>query len=311
MSQSKTISKVEEYERNVEMKRLLNTLGAVPEPHYKPHELITNPPGPQDITLELLLASGAHLGHATALWNPGNQRYIFGIRQGIHLISLDIIASHLRRAARIVHGVSRNGGIILFVGTRDGQERAVVEAARRTKGYHIFERWIPGMITNKQQLLQNEKLQILNMMDEHITASKKEGSEDDRKANRWQIQLPEEDVETSLLDKSILQPPANAPSLRPDLVICLNPLENQTLLQECSQYRIPTIGIIDTDCDPTCVTYPIPANDDSLRTVRLIAGVLGRAGQEGRMQRYAIEKLKQENNAKKNAAISTSSSTSC
>ncbi len=75
------------------------------------------------------------------------------------------------------------------------------------------------------------------------------------------------------------------PSLKPDLVVCLNPLENWVMLHECSLHGIPTIGVIDTDANPTWVTYPIPANDDSLRCVRLIAGVLGRAGEEGRKRR--------------------------
>lgn len=77
------------------------------------------------------------------------------------------------------------------------------------------------------------------------------------------------------------------PSLKPDLVVCLNPLENWVMLHECALNGIPTMGIIDTDANPTWVTYPIPANDDSLRCVQLIAGVLGRAGQDGRLQRMA------------------------
>ncbi|KAF3931754.1 hypothetical protein ABW19_dt0210547 [Dactylella cylindrospora] len=264
-------------------------IGAVLEPHYKPHELITNPPSPRDITLELLLASGAHLGHATALWNPGNQRYIFGIRQGIHLISLDIIASHLRRAAKIVHGVSMNGGIILFVGTRDGQERAVIEAARRTKGFHITERWVPGTITNKQQLLGDQKLRVLNQFDEEIPLT-----EEQKKRLEEKLAKLQSDQGKDVVQSTLQVPQGAVGAVRPDLVVCLNPLENQTMLQECAQYRIPTIGIIDTDVDPTCVTYPIPANDDSLRSVQLIAGVLGRAGEEGRLARYEAEKERLE-----------------
>ena len=79
-------------------------------------------------------------------------------------------------------------------------------------------------------------------------------------------------------------------ALKPDLVVCLNPLENWVLLHECGLYNIPTIGIIDTDADPTWVTYPVPANDDSLRCVQVIAGVLGRAGEEGQAKRMALAK---------------------
>ncbi|KAF3918414.1 hypothetical protein ABW20_dc0108297 [Dactylellina cionopaga] len=294
LSDDRPLTKLEEYRVLKAAREKANKIGAVLEAHYKPHELIINPPGPREITLELLLASGAHLGHATALWNPGNQRYIFGIRQGIHLISLDIIAAHLRRAAKIVHGVSRNGGIIIFVGTRDGQERAVVEAARRTKGYHITERWIPGTITNKDQLLGEQKLRVLDHLDREVKLTERQRKElEDRLAS-----TAKKDGQAGVAHDTVQVPPGFG-AVRPDLVVCLNPLENQTMLQECAQYRIPTIGIIDTDVDPTCVTYPIPANDDSLRSVQLIVGVLGKAGQEGRLARYEAEEERREELEKK------------
>ena len=228
-------------------------------PDYFPRTLIENPPSPSDITLELLLASQTHLGHSTSLWNPANSRYIFGVRQGIHVISLDVTASHLRRACRVVSGVTERGGLVLFVGTRRGQDTCVVRAAELAGGCHLFERWLPGSITNGPQLLRGCKMKIVDEFDRPIKG-----------------------FEHVLMDR---------PPLRPDLVICLNPLENWVMLHECALNAIPTIGIIDTDANPTWVTYPIPANDDSLRCVQVIAGVLGRAGEEGRQRR--IEQAKQ------------------
>ncbi|MCJ1414535.1 37S ribosomal protein, mitochondrial [Xylographa parallela] len=235
-----------------------DNLGSEVAPHYQPHQLITNPPSPSQITLELLLASQSHLGHSTSLWNPMNSRYIFGIRQGIHIISLDVTASHLRRACRIVSGVAERAGLILFVGSRPGQDRCVVNAAKLAGGCHLFERWIPGSITNGNQILGGCQKKVVDEHDNEI-----EGHDD------------------HLLDQ---------PALKPDLVVCLNPLENWVMLHECGLNNIPTIGIIDTDADPTWVTYPIPANDDSLRCVQVIAGVLGKAGQEGQLRR--MEKAK-------------------
>jgi small subunit ribosomal protein S2 len=189
---------------------------------------VNKPLTPHDITLELLLASGAHLGHATSLWNPGNQRYIFGIRQGVHIISLEQTAAHLRRAAKVVEGVTRNGGLVLFVGSRPGQGRSVIEAAKMSGGCHLFEKWTPGTITNGTRIVGHGKV-----------------------------------VEKDLADRvNPIGPIEGQGPLRPDLVVCLNPLENYVLLHECGLYGIPTIGIIDTDADPTGVTYPIPANDD-------------------------------------------------
>ncbi|XPS68705.1 hypothetical protein M3J09_000991 [Ascochyta lentis] len=233
----------------------IGTLGADVAPHYQPHTLLTNPPAPADVTLELLLASEAHQGHATSLWNPANARYIHGIRQGVHIISLEVTAAHLRRAAKVVQELAHRGGMVLFVGTRDGQDRAVARAAELAKGYHLFERWIPGSITNGKQILGRCRTKVVNEHDADVPG-----------------------FDDQLYDR---------PVLRPDLVVCLNPLENYVLLHECALNNIPTIGVIDTNADPTWVTYPIPANDDSLRCIQVIAGVLGRAGEAGQKQRLA------------------------
>ncbi|KAJ4313394.1 hypothetical protein N0V94_006978, partial [Neodidymelliopsis sp. IMI 364377] len=203
----------------------------------------------------LLLASEAHQGHVTSLWNPANARYIHGIRQGVHIISLEVTAAHLRRAAKVVQEVSRRGGIVLFVGTRDGQDRVVSRAAELAKGYHLFERWIPGSITNGKQILGRCLTKVVDQFDKDVPG-----------------------FDEQLYDR---------PVLRPDLVVCLNPLENYVLLHECALNNIPTIGVIDTNADPTWVTYPIPANDDSLRCIQVVAGVLGRAGEAGQKQRLA------------------------
>ncbi len=217
------------------------------------------------------MASQAHLGHATSLWNPMNQRYIYGVRDGIHIISLEETAAHLRRAARVVEGVAYHGGLVLFVGTRKGQAGCIVKAAEMAKGCHLFERWLPGSITNGDQILSKCAIKVLD--------------KDDRELDGYEEKLQE------------------WKALRPDLVVLLNPMENKILLHECSLNNVPTIGIIDTDADPTWVTYPIPANDDrlvlsplltilslvlmesSLRCTQVIAGVLGRAGQEGQRKR--------------------------
>ena len=201
------------------------------EKEYEPDSLVLNPPRPEDVTLELLMASQSHLGHSTSLWNPANQRYIFGIRQGVHVISLEETAAHLRRAAKVVEGVAYHGGLILFVGTRAGQAPAIVKAARLAKGCHLFERWIPGSITNGDQILAKCAIKVLDKDDVEISQGYEE------KVENWR-------------------------ALKPDLVVCVNPLENYVMLHECGLNNIPTIGVIDTDADPTWVTYPIPANDD-------------------------------------------------
>lgn len=170
------------------------------------------------------------MGHHTSLWNPGNARYLYGTRQGIHVIALEATASYLRRAARVVDEVCFRGGLVLFVGTRQGQMRAVVNAARLAKGCHLFTRWTPGTLTNGNTLLRGLPTKMVDHLDRDVAGL--EHLSEDRKA------------------------------LQPDLVVCLNPMENWVLLRECCLVGVPTIGVIDTDMDPSMVTYPIPANDD-------------------------------------------------
>ncbi|KAK3306029.1 uncharacterized protein B0T15DRAFT_396471 [Chaetomium strumarium] len=235
-------------------REVTRSIGSRVESRYHPDQFLDNPP--HDATLEMLMAAQCHMGHHTSQWNPANQRYIYGQRAGIHIISLETTASHLRRAARVVEQVALYGGLILFVGTRKGQMPVVVKAAELAKGYHLFQKWTPGAITNRDVILASAELKVVGPQDE-----------------------PLEGFDKHLRDRR---------PVTPDLVVCLNPLENYPLLHECGLANIPTIGIIDTDADPTWVTYQIPANDDSLRSVTLIAGVLGRAGERGQQQRLAL-----------------------
>ncbi|KAM0277268.1 hypothetical protein ACHAQH_005926 [Verticillium albo-atrum] len=232
---------------------LTKTIGSEVKSAYIPSELITNPPYPRDITLELLMASQTHLGHHRSRWNTSNARYIYGVRDNIHIISLETTASHLRRAARVVEEVAYYGGLILFVGTRPGQMDIVTKAAGRSGGCHLYGKWTPGAITNRDFILRDREVVFLDENDKSVPGF--DGHVMDRRP------------------------------MVPDLVVCLNPMENKTLLNECGLATIPTIGIIDTDADPTSVTYAIPANDDSLRSTSLIGGILGRAGQEGQKRR--------------------------
>jgi small subunit ribosomal protein S2 len=206
------------------------TLGSRVEVRYQPGLLIKEPPRPEDVTLELLMASQTHMGHHASLWNPANSRYIYGVRSGIHIISLEETAAHLRRAARVVEGVAYAGGLILFAGTRRGQMEIVVRAAEMARGCHLFTKWTPGTLTNRDQLLLKQEVKMVD----------------------------ENDLEVGGFDQHLME---RRPVV-PDLVVVLNPLENFTLLYECTLSNIPTIGVIDTNADPLRVTYAIPANDD-------------------------------------------------
>ncbi|KAJ3478873.1 hypothetical protein NLG97_g8462 [Lecanicillium saksenae] len=244
-----------EFER---VQKTTRSVGTRVERRYVPSELIANPPAPEAVSLELLMASQTHMGHNTSLWNPANARYIYGARQGIHIISLEATAAHLRRAARVVEDVSYRGGLVLFVGNRPGQMEIVTRAAELAGACHLYTKWIPGSITNRDVILKNKGMKVVDGKDQEL--------------------------ENFDGFKNTARP------LVPDLVVCLNPMENYTLLYECGLASVPTIGIIDTNANPTWVSYTIPANDDSLRSAAVIGGVLGRAGQRGQQRRLAAAK---------------------
>ncbi|KAH8201380.1 hypothetical protein TruAng_004463 [Truncatella angustata] len=242
-----------DYEAAVQTRRVQRKIGTKVEHTYSPSDVFRNPPGPKDVTLELLMAAQAHMGHHTSTWNPANARYIYGIRQGIHIISLEETAAHLRRAARVVEEVAYRGGLILFVGTRPGHTQIVTQAAKLSRGCHLFSKWTPGTITNSDKILPGVPIKIVNQHDQEL-----------------------EGFNQHLISRR---------ALVPDLVVCLNPLENAVLLRECGLSNVPTIGVIDTNTEPTWVTYAIPANDDSLRCLAVIGSVLGRAGEAGHKRR--------------------------
>ncbi|KAI2603573.1 37S ribosomal protein MRP4 [Hypoxylon fragiforme] len=244
---------VADYQLARDLKKQIGRLGSNVQRTYRPSDVFHNPPGPKDVTLELLMASQAHMGHHASLWNPANARYIYGIRQGIHIISLEQTAAHLRRAARVVEEVAYRGGLILFVGTRPGQTQIVTQAARLARGCHLFTKWTPGSITNSEVILAGMPMTMLDENDQ-----------------------PVEGYERHLMERR---------PLVPDLVVCLNPMENYVLLHECSLVNVPTIAVIDTNAEPSWVTYAIPANDDSPRCLAVIGSVLGRAGQQGHQRR--------------------------
>ncbi|KAL2752059.1 hypothetical protein ACRALDRAFT_1045235 [Sodiomyces alcalophilus JCM 7366] len=237
------------------LQKMTSSIGSHVTRLYNPEDLIKNPPGPEDVTLELLMASQTHMGHHASRWNPANARYIYGVRHGIHIVSLEATASHLRRATRVVEEVTFRGGLVLFVGTRKGQMEIVTQAAARSGGCHLFTKWMPGAITNRDVILRDREVRMVD--------------EADRVVGGFDIHI------------------RDRRPITPDLVVCLNPAENKTLLHECALASIPTIGIIDTDVDPSCVTFAIPANDDSLRSTAVIGGILGRAGQMGQKRRLA------------------------
>ncbi|KAK9460822.1 mitochondrial 37S ribosomal protein uS2m [Lipomyces oligophaga] len=229
-----------------------DSIGTVSARNYKPNQYFRKSPDASNVTISMLASAGAHLGHNTQRLKIANVPFLLGIREGIHVINLDKTIPFLRRACRVVEGVVERGGIVLIVGTRDGHEQMVTSASERIRAYPITRRWIPGSITNVGSVYRTHKVKLVDMHDESVIGEYDE-------------------VPTDITVNSI----------KPDLIISLNPRENTVMLNEAAVSNIPTVAIIDTDSDPRWVTYPIPANDDSLRSVELILSMLTKAGQRG------------------------------
>ncbi|VVT44866.1 mitochondrial 37S ribosomal protein uS2m [Magnusiomyces paraingens] len=248
-------SSQETYLRRQHQARVLGGLGSRISNVYRPHEDVLTPPSSAQTSIETLLAAGAHLGHSVAMMRASTQPYIYGVRDGIHIINLETTLVHLRRAARVAQEVAAAGGVILYVGTRPGHQRSLEEAAARSGGFYVQRRWVPGTLTNCREVSQH-----------------------------WdRVEVDMGDVPTGRL----LSPRVKRSLVKPDLVVFLNPVENRNAILECIQVNVPTIGVVDTNCEPSLLTYPIPGNDDSTRATDLFVGVLSKAAQKGRAKRLA------------------------
>ena len=182
------------------------------------------------------------MGHSPALTHRAAFPHIYGTRTRISYIDLRQTLPALRRAAEVVRSTVEKGGIVVFVGSLKGTERAVWENAKRLgeNGFGVTK-WLPGSISNAKEVF------------------------------GWS------EIPASAESRSKATPM----SFKPSLLVLLSPTLNQHALREATANQVPTIGICDTDIDPRCVTYAIPANDDSPRAVELITGVLGMAGKDG------------------------------
>ncbi|KAJ2720505.1 hypothetical protein GGI07_004549 [Coemansia sp. Benny D115] len=249
-----------------------------------------------ELTLETMMAAGMHLGHSASLWNPLNLPFIFGEREGIHIINLEHTMAALRRASHFIRQVAYHGGIILFVGARKEHRQMAVDAALHAEQYFVTGKWIPGTLTNPRPLLGKHIMYVEDVWDveearefadytpESPQTQTQTQTQTQSKSTRQQNQSAGQARYMDMIKKEkerLLAESDGLKTYKPDLIVALNPLECQTMLAESCLAHVPTIGIVDTNCDPRIVTYPIPCNDDSLRSVSIVAGVLARAAKAG------------------------------
>ena len=205
-----------------------------------------------------LLEAGVHFGHQTRRWNPKMRRYIFGKRNGIYIIDLQKTRRLFQEASDFVHHLGRNGGRLLFVGTKRQAQQPMAEEARRCGQYFVTHRWLGGTLTNFVTIRASiDRLKEI------------EGLLDDPESNLIKKERLRLDRERMKLNRN-LEGVRDLGQL-PDALFVVDPKRESIAVAEANKLGIPVIGVVDTNCDPELVDYVIPGNDDAIRTIRLFA----------------------------------------
>lgn len=217
------------------------------------------------VSMNYLLEAGVQFGHQKRRWNPKMKEYIYTTRDDIYIIDLQKTAKKMEEAYEAVKQIAQNGGMFLFVGTKKQAQEAAEESATRTNMYFVNERWLGGTLTNFKTI----RSRIKRMDD--IENMEKDGTFD---------VLPKKEVIG--LKKEFAKLYRNLHGIRsmtklPDALIIVDPKKEENAIKEARILGIPVFGVVDTNCDPDMVDYVIPGNDDAVRSVKLMIGVLANA----------------------------------
>jgi small subunit ribosomal protein S2 len=223
------------------------------------------------VTMKELLEAGVHFGHQTKRWNPKMKPYIFGARNGIYIIDLQKTVRMFRTAYDFLRDTVANGESVLFVGTKKQARDAIYEEANRCEMFYVYNRWLGGMMTNFQTIKQSiDRLNHLNdiLNDEEMSGlyTKKE-----------RLRLGKERLK---LDNNLGG--IRSMTRLPGALFIIDPKNEAIAVREAKRLGIPTVAIVDTNCDPDEIDYVIPGNDDAIRAIRLVTAKMADACQEGR-----------------------------
>jgi small subunit ribosomal protein S2 len=222
------------------------------------------------LTMKELLEAGVHFGHQTKRWNPKMQKYIFGERNGIYIIDLQKTLKKFREAHAFVRDLAAQGGSLLFVGTKKQAQDTVAEEAARCTMFFVNQRWLGGTLTNfatiRKSIARLKKLEEMRDTGEYERLPKKETLELERERAKLEKAL------TGIKGMEHL----------PSAVFIIDPRKEKIAVAEAQRLGIPIVAIVDTNCDPTGIDYPVPGNDDAIRAVRLITSRVVDAVLEGR-----------------------------
>jgi small subunit ribosomal protein S2 len=225
------------------------------------------------VSIRKLIDAGVHFGHQTNRWNPKMAPYIYGARNGIHIVDLDQTARYLKRSLNFVSNSVARGGQLLFVGTKRQAQDVIVEEATRAGQFHVTGRWLGGTLTNFRTMKVGiERLRQLTQMEEDGTLealTKKEALGLRREAARLMKFVG------GIRDM-------NGP---PAALFVIDPQHEHIAVSEANKLGIPVVGLTDTNCDPDLIQYIIPGNDDAIRSIKLITNAVAEACVQGQSRR--------------------------
>jgi small subunit ribosomal protein S2 len=243
--------------------------------------------------MKQLLEAGVHFGHQTRRWNPKMQPFIFMDRNGIHIIDLQQTVTRLNEAYNFVRDLAANGGTLLFVGTKKQAQEAVAEEATRCGMYYVNQRWLGGMLTNFQTI--QSRIRYLRDLE-----ARRDRGEFERLPKK-EAQHLQDDI--ARLERTL----GGIKDMRrlPDAIFIIDTHKERTAVLEALRLNIPIIALADTNSNPDEMDYPIPANDDAIRAVRLLASKIADAVIEGRRELEAHQKDNQPEELEPEAAVET------
>ena len=226
-----------------------------------------------NVTMRQMLEAGLHFGHQTRRWNPKMKPYIYGPRNGIYIVNLDLTMKMFRKAYQFMTDSVAEGGSVLFVGTKKQAQSIIKEEAERAGMYFVNHRWLGGMLTNFQAIRNSiERLKKIEAMQE------------DGSINRF----PKKEI--LQMEKERVKLTRNVGGIKnmralPDVLFIIDPKKEAIAVDEARKLGIPIVALTDTNCDPDGIDFVIPGNDDAIRAIRLITSLMTEAVLEGRARR--------------------------
>ncbi|MXO96069.1 30S ribosomal protein S2 [Erythrobacter aquimaris] len=221
------------------------------------------------VTMQQLIEAGAHFGHQTHRWNPRMKPYIFGARNGIHIIDLSQSVPLFARALDFINQTARSGGKVLFVGTKRQAQDPIREAALASGQHYVNHRWLGGMLTNWKTI--SERIKYLKTLDERLAGdnaglTKKEVLDLTRKRDKLELSLG------GIRNMGGI----------PDVMFVIDANMEDLAIKEANVLGIPVVAVLDTNVDPSGIAFPIPGNDDAARAIKLYCDAVGDAARSGK-----------------------------